>query len=158
MHIFCGGGIFDGEDIHRFLKMGVDGVQMGTRFVATEECDANQAFKERYLSATKADMIIVKSPVGMPGRAVKTAFMEKAEKERQPIRRCFACLSTCNPAETPYCITQALIDSVQGRIDEGLVFAGYHAYRLDKIVPVRELMATLQAEYAMADATREGDE
>ncbi|SHI75421.1 NAD(P)H-dependent flavin oxidoreductase YrpB, nitropropane dioxygenase family [Clostridium intestinale DSM 6191] len=144
--VIAAGGIFTGYDIAKYLQLGASGVQMATRFVTTEECDAHINFKNAYLSSSREDIGIVKSPAGMPGRAIKNPFMKKVELEGSKVTRCYACLTPCNPATTPYCITEALINSVKGDVDNGLVFCGENAYRLDKIVKVQELMDSLEAE------------
>lgn len=142
--IIAAGGIFTGEDIARFLNLGASGVQMATRFVATEECDAHMNFKNAYVVATKEDIRLVKSPVGMPGRAINNDFTKRLDKEDIPITRCYNCLIPCNPRTTPYCISDALMSSVTG--ENGLVFAGSNAYRVDKIMTVKALMAELVEE------------
>jgi len=144
--IIAAGGIFDGKDIKKYLDLGATGVQMGTRFVATEECDASQEFKEAYINAKEENIDIVISPVGMPGRAIINTFMEKVKVERQKVTKCYNCLRPCNPATTPYCISEALINAVGGNVDEGLIFSGENAYRIDKIVTVKELIDELVSE------------
>ncbi len=144
--VIAAGGIFDGNDIARFLKMGAAGVQMGTCFVATEECDAHPLYKEAYLKASREDIDLVQSPVGMPGRAVINSFIDRTKKERVPSIKCSNCLKPCNPAETPYCISDALMAAVQGKLEEGLIFTGSNAWRLQEIVSVKDLMGQLVAE------------
>lgn len=144
--VIVAGGVFDGNDIAKYLKLGADGVQMATRFVATEECDASKEFKEAYVKAKKEDISIVNSPVGMPGRAISTPFVEHTKKERVKITKCYNCLTPCNPAETPYCISKALIQAVKGNIDEGLIFCGENAFRVDKISTVKAIMKELKEE------------
>ena len=141
--VIVAGGIFDGKDIAKYLKLGANGVQMATRFVATNECDASEAFKQAYVNAKKDDIKIIKSPVGMPGRAIKNEFIKKVEASKSKITKCYNCIKTCNPAETPYCITKALINSVRGNIKEGLIFCGSNIDKIDKIVSVKELMQEL---------------
>ena len=119
---------------------------MATRFVVTEECDASQAFKDAYINASKDDISIVKSPVGMPGRAIKNKFVEKTLTSREKITHCYNCLTPCNPAVTPYCISNALINAVKGNLDEGLIFCGENASRLTKMTTVKELMNELVSE------------
>lgn len=131
--VIAAGGIYDGQDIAECIKAGAAGVQMSTRFVATEECDAHMNFKESYLSATEEDIQLVKSPVGMPGRAIRNPLVEKLENEDIPVTRCYQCLRPCNPKTTPYCISDALINSVEGDIEKGLIFTGTNAFRVDKI-------------------------
>lgn len=149
--VVVAGGVFDGNDIAKFLKLGANGVQMATRFVATEECDASPEFKKAYVNAKKEDIKIIKSPVGMPGRAIKNKFIKKVEENKSKITKCYNCIKTCNPVETPYCITRALINAVKGNVDEGLIFCGSNVDRIDKIVTVKELMNELVqgAEMAM---------
>jgi len=137
------GGIYDKQDIIKAMELGADGVQIATRFVATEECDASQAFKEAYLKATKEDIKIVVSPVGMPGRAIDNKFLKKIAMEREKITKCFNCLEKCNPKEIPYCITSALINAVKGNVDEGLIFCGDNVDRLNKITRVKEIFNEL---------------
>jgi NAD(P)H-dependent flavin oxidoreductase YrpB (nitropropane dioxygenase family) len=141
--VIVGGGIFTKEDIEYVISLGADGVQMATRFVVTKECDAHSMFKQAYLDAKEADVEIIKSPVGMPGRAIHNAFLEKVERGEVSVKRCLSCLSTCSPAKTPYCITQALIASVKGDIENGLVFAGSNVSRLKEMTTVPKLMAEL---------------
>lgn len=115
--VVVAGGVFDGNDIAKFLKLGADGVQMATRFVATEECDASKEFKQAYVDAQKEDIKIIKSPVGMPGRAIRNEFIKKVEESKSKITKCYNCIKTCKPAETPYCITKALVNAVKGNVD-----------------------------------------
>ena len=144
--VIVAGGIFDGFDIAKYLKLGANGVQMATRFVVTEECDASQAFKDAYINASKDDIFIVKSPVGMPGRAIKNKFVEKTLSCREKITHCYNCLTPCDPAVTPYCISKALINAVKGNIDDGLIFCGENASRLTKMTTVKELINELVSE------------
>jgi len=144
--VIAAGGIFDGSDIARFIKMGAGGVQMATRFVATEECDAHPSFKQAYLDAKKEDIDLVQSPVGMPGRAVMNSFIAKTKEVRVPSLRCSNCLKPCNPSETPYCISDALMAAVTGNLENGLIFTGSNAWRLKELVTVKELMNQLVEE------------
>lgn len=144
--VVVAGGVFDGKDIAKFLNLGADGVQMATRFVATEECDASYEFKKAYVDAKSEDVRIIKSPVGMPGRAIRNKFIKGIEESKGKIAKCYRCIKTCNPAETPYCITKALINAVKGNVDEGLIFCGSNVERVDKIVSVRELIQELVCE------------
>lgn len=144
--VICGGGIWDNNDINKFLELGADGVQMATRFVATEECDASDEFKKAYINAKKEDIKIIQSPVGLPGRAIYNNFIKNAEKEKNAIDRCYKCIKTCNVKDTPYCITNALINSVNGDIDNGLIFCGSNVDRVEKIVSVKDLIKELVVE------------
>ena len=134
------GGIYTREDMERAFDLGADGVQVATRFVTTKECDASPAYKQAYINASKEDIILVKSPVGMPGRAIRNPFMEQAAKRKVPHKSCHLCVSTCKPAETPYCITDALVNAAKGNVDEALLFCGTNAYRATKIETVKEIM------------------
>ena len=138
--VVVAGGIFDGEDMKHALSLGADGVQVATRFVTTEECDAAPAYKEAYIKAKKEDICIGKSPVGMPGRAIHNAFIDKTQKEKCRIKHCYHCITTCDPAKIPYCITQALVNAAEGKLDQALLFCGENAYRCDKIEKVKNIM------------------
>lgn len=145
--VFVAGGVFDGKDIKKYLDLGASGVQMATRFIATHECDADIKFKEMFVKAKKEDIQLVKSPVGMPGRAIRTPLTERlAKEERIAVKKCFNCLIPCTPQTTPYCISGALIEAAKGNIEEGLVFSGSNGYRIDKIVSVKELIDELMEE------------
>lgn len=141
--VIIAGGIYDKHDIIHAEELGADGVQIATRFVVTEECDASQAFKDAYLKAKKEDIKITISPVGMPGRAIDNPFLKKVEKEREKVKKCFKCLEHCNPKDTPYCITLALINAVKGNLDEGLIFCGDYVDRLNKMTTVKEIFKEL---------------
>ena len=149
--IIAGGGIFDGEDIARMLSLGASGVQMATRFVCTVECDASQEFKQTYLDAVEEDIVIIKSPVGLPGRAIRNKFLKNLETvDKLHIKCPYHCLTVCKVAEAKFCIAQALVNAYQGDIDHGLVFCGQNAHRIDKIVTVKELIAELLGELQTA--------
>lgn len=141
--VIVAGGIFDHEDVCHAIELGADGVQVATRFVATEECDASDRYKQAYIDAKESDVQIIKSPVGMPGRAIRNAFIEQVEKGRQPITKCYRCIKSCKPAEIPYCITKALVNAVEGDLDNGLIFAGSNVGRITKMTTVPELMKEL---------------
>lgn len=154
--VVAAGGIYTGADIDRFLEMGAAGVQLGTRFVATVECDANVRFKEAYLRARREDLVIIDSPVGLPGRAIRNRFLDGVTAgERKPYRCPFHCLKTCPFREAPYCIGDALVRAKLGDLDHGFPFAGANAWRVNRIVPVSELMGSLASEYEAARAARE---
>lgn len=141
--LIAAGGIYDGKDIAKFLKLGAAGVQMGTRFVATEECDASLEFKEEYIKSKEKDIDFIISPVGMPGQAIINPFIKRIQIEDEKITKCFNCLTPCNPAKSPYCISQALINSVLGDVDNGLIFIGKQGFRLDKMTNVEDLIHEL---------------
>jgi NAD(P)H-dependent flavin oxidoreductase YrpB (nitropropane dioxygenase family) len=142
------GGIYTGADIHRFMELGAQGVQMGTRFVATHECDASMEFKKAYLNCKKEDIVIIDSPVGLPGRAIRDKFLERILSGAKETFKCpWKCLKSCNFRNVPYCIALALTNAKKGNLEEGFAFAGANAYRVDKIVSVKELIGTLAEEY-----------
>ena len=138
--VVMAGGIYTREDMEHYMEMGAAGVQMATRFVTTYECDADMAYKQSYLDARKEDIVIVQSPVGMQGRAILNPFMKRAKEGQIPHGRCHLCVSTCNPAQTPYCITDALINAVTGKVDDALLFCGTNAYRATRLEHVSSIM------------------
>jgi nitronate monooxygenase len=146
--VIAGGGIYSGEDIHAALKLGASAVQMGTRFVATEECDADDKFKQAYVDSTIDQIGLIKSPVGMPGRAIRNDFIAASEAGERPSFKCaWKCLSTCKADEAKYCISIALNNARRGKINQGFVFAGSNAYRVTEIVPVSSLVGELAEGY-----------
>lgn len=139
--VVFGGGVFSREDVkHCIEDLGLDGVQMATRFVATEECDADIAFKEAYINAKFEDVKIVKSPVGMPGRALNNHFIRDIVPDGCKVSRCFKCLVHCDPKTIPYCISKALFNGANGDIDNALVFCGENVYKIDKISTVKDII------------------
>ena len=143
--VFVAGGIFTNEDVRHALELGADGVQAASRFVATEECDASEAFKQAYVWADEEDIVIIKSPVGMPGRAVKNRFIEKMQQDPGGVNWCYNCLKACNPATAEYCISQALINAVEGNLDEGLIFCGQRTWEIREISTVHQVVEDLLA-------------
>ena len=151
--VIAGGGIYTGEDIHNIMSLGADAVQMGTRFVVTEECDADIKFKQAYINATKEDVTIIKSPVGMPGRAIRNGFLDAVKDGLKKPKNCaFNCIKTCDVVNSPYCIMLALFNAFKGKMENGYAFAGSNAWRCDKIMKVSELFAELKAEYEVKAA------
>jgi len=145
--LIAAGGIFDGRDIVEMLRAGAKGVQMATRFVATKECDVHQNFKEAHLKAKKEDVVIIHSPVGLPGRAIKTPFVKKILEGKAPKpdpKKCRGCIGMV--CDKSYCILQALENARKGDIENGLVFAGSNVWRVNKIVSVKELLQELVKE------------
>lgn len=141
------GGIFDGKDIARMLKLGASGVQIATRFVCTYECDAHFNYKEAYLKAKKEDIVIIPSPVGMPGRVIKNKFVEKILSGKKINFECpYKCLRTCDPDKVTYCIAEALLNAFQGKLESGFAMCGSNAYRISKIISVNELINELVTE------------
>jgi len=149
--VIAAGGIFDGRDIARMLSLGASGVQMATRFVCTPECDASPGFKQHYLDAKEEDIVIIKSPVGMPGRAIRNKFLKDLEKvDKLKINCPYQCLTACKVAEARYCIALALLNAYMGDVDHGLIFCGQNAHRIERIVTVKELIAELLDELRSA--------
>ena len=149
--LIAAGGIYTGEDIHNILELGASGVQMGTRFVTTEECDASQAFKEAYINAKEKDIEIIKSPVGMPGRAILSNFLTKVKAGKKQPKKCpFKCIKTCDITKSPYCIIIALINALKGNFENGFAFAGSNAFRSSKISSVKEIFQALLKEYTLS--------
>jgi nitronate monooxygenase len=145
--VVVGGGIFTGADIGRMLQAGASGVQMATRFVCTDECEVAPEFKQAYLDSKEDDIVIINSPVGLPGRAIHNQFLRNLEAGTLERLQCpYHCLTTCNVAEARYCIAQALVSAYQGDMDKGLVFCGQNAYRVKEICSVKKLIAELRAE------------
>ena len=149
--VIAAGGVWDGADIHKYLQMGAAGVQMGTRFVATHECDADIRFKESYVNATEEDIEIIKSPVGLPGRAVRGPFLDAVKGgHKTPFKCPFHCISSCDYTKSPYCIALALVNAKKGLLKHGFAFAGANAYRVNAIVSVKELIESLRQGYIEA--------
>lgn len=149
--LFAAGGIYTGEDIRNIMRLGASGVQMGTRFVTTEECDASQAFKEAYINAKEKDIEIIKSPVGMPGRAILSNFLTKVKAGKKQPKKCpFKCIKTCDITKSPYCIIIALINALKGNFENGFAFAGSNAFRSSKISSVKEIFQSLLKEYTLS--------
>jgi nitronate monooxygenase len=146
--LIAAGGIYTGDDINNIMKLGASGVQMGTRFVTTDECDASSAFKQAYIDANEKDIEIIKSPVGMPGRAIFSNFLTKVKAgKKQPTKCPFKCIKTCDITKSPYCIIIALINALKGNFENGFAFAGSNAFRATKISSVKEIFQSLQKEY-----------
>lgn len=149
--VIAGGGIYTGADIYRYFQLGVSGVQMATRFVTTYECDASEKFKQTYIDAKKEDVVIIKSPVGMPGRALKSQFLDDVSQgKKKPFKCPYHCLKTCDYKNSPYCITLALVNAKKGNLSHGFTFAGENAYRAEKITSVKEVIEKIKEEYAEA--------
>lgn len=138
--VVMAGGVYTRDDMEHYLEMGASGVQMATRFVTTYECDADSAYKQSYIDAKKEDIVIVQSPVGMPGRAILNPFMKRAKEGQIPHEKCHLCISTCKGADTPYCITDALVNAVKGKVDDALLFCGANAYRATHLEHVKDIM------------------
>ncbi len=146
--LIAAGGIYTGEDINNIMKLGASGVQMGTRFVTTDECDASPEFKQAYIDAEENDIEIIKSPVGMPGRAIFSNFIQKVKDGKKQPKICpFKCIKTCDISKSPYCIIIALKNAVKGNFENGFAFAGSNAFRATRISSVKEVFQSLLKEY-----------
>lgn len=144
--VIVAGGIYDGKDIAHMLSIGASGVQMATRFVCTVECDVSEEFKQAYLDSEEEDIVITKSPVGMPGRAIRNKFIKDLEADAKSKIKCFyRCLTACDVKTAKYCIALALINAWKGDVDQGLILCGQNAYRVREIVTVKELISELIA-------------
>lgn len=142
--LIAAGGIRDGKDIANLLKLGASGVQLGSRFAASYECDADDEFKKHYVNAKKEDIVLIDSPVGLVGRSIRNKFTEEAkEGKKRPIKCITNCLKPCKPSEVKYCIANALINAQKGNLNSGFVFAGANSYLIDKIISVKDLMDEL---------------
>ncbi len=146
--VIAAGGVYSGQDISDMLKHGATGVQMGTRFVTTTECDASEAFKNSYIEAKKEDLEVIVSPVGMPGRAISSRFIDKIKLgKKHPVRCPFKCIKSCDISSTPYCIINALVSAFKGNFKNGYAFAGTNAYLAEKIISVQDTFKAIQSEF-----------
>ena len=144
----AGAEIDVGDDIKKYMDLGASGVQMGTRFVATYECDADDRFKQAYIDAKQEDVTIIKSPVGMPGRALVNNFIDSMrDGGKKPFKCIFHCVKTCEQEKTPYCIAAALINAMKGNLERGFAFCGENVSRVNNIVSVHDLISSLQREF-----------
>ena len=143
--VIFAGGVFDRSDIDHYLKLGCSGVQMATRFVATQECDAPDSFKQAYIDASEEDITLIKSPVGLPGRALKNQFTERIKQGKIPIAKCRSCLSYkhCDRKSIPYCITETLLTALNGPAEQALIFAGSNAFRITEQTTVKRIFDEL---------------
>jgi len=149
--VIAAGGIFDGKDLAYFLKLGASGVQMATRFVATNECGVHQAFKDAYVNAKDDDIMIINSPVGMPGRVVKNKFAVRMLNGEIKRDRCtYHCLKVCEAGNAPYCIIKALYNAANGNMDEALIFAGHRVSSIDRVISVKSLIDEVASEAFVA--------
>ncbi|WMM25000.1 nitronate monooxygenase family protein [Tissierella sp. MB52-C2] len=142
--IIAGGGVTTGKDIAELINQGASGVQIGSRFAATIECDACDSFKETYVNAREEDIVLINSPVGLIGRAINNKFIEDAKDGlRRPIKCITNCLKPCKPTEVDYCIANALINGQKGNLSSGFVFAGANSYKIKNIISVKDLIREL---------------
>ncbi|MBS5145029.1 MAG: nitronate monooxygenase [Butyricicoccus pullicaecorum] len=140
--VIAGGGVQTRADVMHLMQLGASGVQVGTRFVVTEECDAGQDFKNAYLHAKPEDVQIIKSPVGLAARALDGNLLRRAQTQgRIPVTHCYQCMSQCKQNEIKYCISEALLDAVQG--PNGLVFCGAGVSAIKELSTVPAVIAEL---------------
>lgn len=153
--VIAAGGIYSGQDIYKFVKLGAAGVQMGTIFVTSEECDAPYEFKKAYIDSKQEDILIIQSPVGMPGRAIRNEYINKIESgTEEPVSCPLHCIKTCDYHKSPYCIMKALFNASRGNMKRGYAFAGSNAYLAKKISTVKEIIVTLKTEYETAELNK----
>jgi len=149
--VIAAGGIYSGNDMYQIIKKGATAVQLGTRFAATEECDASNEFKNAFVNAKDEEIQIIKSPVGMPGRTIFNQFLQEArEGKRKPLVCRYHCIKSCNPKTTTYCIAEALLAAYHGNLKDGFVFTGSNAGRVQEISTVSKVFKELDDEYRKA--------
>ena len=150
--VIAAGGIYSGDDMYRIMERGAAAVQLGTRFVATEECDASPEFKQAFVQAREEDIRIIKSPVGMPGRTIFNKFLDEAIRGNRRPKVCkHHCIRSCDPKTTTYCIANALIEAYEGHLDNGFVFTGTNGGRIDRISKVSDIFEELTSEYEASE-------
>lgn len=148
--VIAAGGIFTGQDMHNIMELGADGVQLGTRFIATHECDASPEFKQAFIDAKEEDLMLIQSPVGLPGRALRNRFLDEVTAgKKMPFSCPWKCLRTCDYKQAPYCIAKALTQAKMGHLENGFVFSGVNGYRIREIVSVQDIINELIDEYAV---------
>lgn len=145
--IFVAGSVYDGYDLKSYRNLGATGIQLATRFIATEECDAHINFKQVIVDSSREDLVIIDSPAGLPARAVNNDFIRSLKNGKIASKRCINCLKTCNPKTTDFCISDALIESVKGNVESGLVFAGSNIDRINEIVRVKDIISSIVEEF-----------
>jgi len=151
--VIAAGGIFTGADIYNIIESGASAVQMATRFIATKECDASEAFKNAIINGSKDDVRIIKSPVGLPGRAIYNKFLQEAMAgKRKPLNCKYHCIKSCDPDTTPFCIANALVAACNGNLDEGFVFSGANIGLVNRMTTVQEVFSELEKEYNIAES------
>lgn len=149
--VIAAGGIYSGDDMYQIMDKGASAVQLGTRFVATEECDASIDFKNAFIQAKEEDIEIIKSPVGMPGRTIFNQFLREAiDGKRKPKFCNYNCIKSCNPKTTAYCIADALLQAYRGNLKDGFVFTGTNAGKIFEISTVSRVFAELKNEFEQA--------
>jgi NAD(P)H-dependent flavin oxidoreductase YrpB (nitropropane dioxygenase family) len=150
--VIAAGGIFSGQEMAHYLKLGASGVQMSTRFVCTDECDVDIRFKHTYLNSRPEDITLIESPVGLPGKVINNSFVEKINKGHTKQFKCkYKCLKTCDLSTAKYCIAEVLVRASEGKMEEAFAFAGSNAWRCNEIVPVKQLIQNIMQEYESAE-------
>lgn len=144
--VIFAGGVYDKADIQHYMNLGCSGVQMGTRFVATKECDVDIKFKEAYVNAKEEDVVLTLSPVGMPGRAIENPMIKISKEKKLTPNACYQCLRDCDIPSIPYCITSALVSAAKGDTQNALLFCGSNVHKIDRIMTVKELLDQLTDE------------
>lgn len=145
--LFVAGSVYDGYDLKKYRELGATGIQIGTRFIGSHECDADIRYKEFIIASREKDLTIIDSPAGLPGRVIRNNFLGEIEKSRRPSKKCINCLRTCDPKTTQFCISDALINSVKGNIHDGLIFAGSNLNRVTEFVSVKNIIDEIVKEY-----------
>lgn len=146
MLVYAAGGIHDGHDIKRYLDLGADGVQLGTRFAVTDESSAHPLLKQRLVACEKEAIRLTKSPSGMIGRCIATRFVNDVNNQTENIAvsDCIGCLRNCDPGDTPFCLYKAVVSAMRGDVESGMVLCGSQAYKIDTTLRVRELIDELR--------------
>jgi len=153
--VIAGGGITTGEQIKELMDLGISAVQIGSSLIPTLECDASDDFKQSFIRATPDKIRLIKSPVGMPGRAIENDFLLAAERgEKRPKSCKYHCIKSCNPKTTNYCIAEALLSAYRGKLNSGFAFSGAKGYIVDSITTVKEVFDRLKKEYSNSNSTK----
>ncbi|MEI6347898.1 MAG: nitronate monooxygenase family protein [Bacteroidota bacterium] len=153
--VIAGGGIYTGAEMYNIMQLGAKAVKMGSRFVTTHECDASIDFKNMYINATENDTLIIQSPVGLPGRVIRSAFVDEIMAgSTKPITCPWKCLKTCDFKKVPYCIAEALFNAAQGNLDQGFAFSGAKGPLATKIISVEETINAIKSEYELAENSK----
>ncbi len=146
--VIAGGGIATGAHIKQLLKQGISAVQLGTSFIATQECDASTKFKQTIIDASQKDIRLIQSPIGLPGRAIENDFLLAAERgEKRPSICKYNCIKSCNPKTTKYCIAEALLSAYLGKLKSGFAFSGAKGYNIKSVTTVKEVFDRLKKEF-----------
>jgi NAD(P)H-dependent flavin oxidoreductase YrpB (nitropropane dioxygenase family) len=150
--VIAAGGIYSGSDIYEIVQHGASAVKMGTKFVTSHECDAALGFKEAYINCKKEDIMIINSPVGLPGRVIKNEYVARLlDGEIKPFKCSWQCLKNCDFRNIQYCIAETLFKSAKGIMNDGFAFAGANAYKATKLQSVKEIFDELIEEYNLAE-------